>query len=84
MKTNYRDNYLVKYIAIRYPTSSCKNIHAALLQNGTNASAMTVSRRLRFEIGVESFKPVLKSRLTADMKSKHLRCNMKPRELNED
>lgn len=71
-KTSLRDDHLIKRIATRSPTSSCGKIRAAVLQTGTDISSMTVSRRLRFECGLKSYKPARKPRLTAVMKSKRL------------
>ena len=51
-KTSLRDDHLIKCIATRSPTSSCGKICSAVLQTGTDISSMTVSRRLRFECGL--------------------------------
>ena len=80
-KTILRDDHLIKRIATRSPTSSCGKIRAAVLQTGTDISSMTVSRRLKFECGLKSYKPACKPRLTAVMKSKHLPKYMKPGQL---
>lgn len=71
-ETIIRDNHLTKRNDTRYPTSSCKNILIALLRNGTDVSSITVSRHLRFQSDLKSFKLSRKSQLTAAMKNRHL------------
>ena len=71
-KTSPRDDLTIKRIAVRSPTSSLKKIRAALLGKGTDVHITTVSRRLRFNFGLKSYKPARKPRLTPLMKSKRL------------
>lgn len=45
-KTSTRVDQLMKPIATRSPTCSCKKTHVVLLQNGKTVNSMTVSRDL--------------------------------------
>ena len=67
-----RDDLMIKRIAVRSPKSSLKKNCAALLGKGTDVHITTVSRRLRFEFCLKSYKPARKPRLTSLMKSKRL------------
>lgn len=71
-KTTLRDNHLIRRIAVRSPTSSCKKIRSALLQKGTDVHRSTVSRRLTKEFGLQSHKPARKPLLTKTMKAKRV------------
>lgn len=52
----------MKQIVTERPGSSYKKIHAALLQNGTNGSSVTISSLLTFWFGLKSFVPDKKTR----------------------
>ena len=59
---------MMKRIATRSPSNSCKKIRVALLVKGTNVRHMTVSRRLSNELGLQLHKLDRKPRLTTGMK----------------
>ena len=71
-KTSIRDNYMMKHIATRSPSSSCKAIRAALLAIGRNVSLMIVLRYLSNELSLKSHKQSRKPRLITAMKFKCL------------
>ena len=56
MKTSTGDDRMIKQIAIRFPTSSFKDIHATLLRKGTDIHISKIFRRLRFQFGLKSYK----------------------------
>ena len=51
---------MMKRIAVCSPTSSLEKNRAALLGNGADVYIATVSRRLRFQFGLKSYKPARK------------------------
>lgn len=82
-KTTVRDDHLIRRIAVRSPTSSCKKIRSVLLQKGTDIHRSTVSRRLTTEFGLHSRKPARKPLLTKTMKAKRLAFAKKYAQWNE-
>ena len=62
----------MKHAVARYPTSFCKKIRFHLLLKGTNGGISTISRRLRKEFDLKSYKSANKLRLTSKMKKKRL------------
>ena len=62
IKTTPRDDHLIRRVAVRSPTSSCKKIRSALLLKGTDVHGTTIRRRLVNEFGIKSHKPAKKPR----------------------
>ena len=60
---------MMKCVATRSPTSSCRKKCTALLARGKNVSPVTVTRHMSNEFGAKSHKPASKPYLTS-MKSK--------------
>ena len=56
-KLSPRDNNLIRQIAVRSPTSSCKKMRAALLLKGIDVHRTAVSRRLVHDFNLKAFKP---------------------------
>ena len=71
-RTTPRDDHLIRRVAVRSPTSSCKKIRSTLLLKGTDVHRTTIGRRLVNEFGLKSHKPVEKPRLTEAMKAKRM------------
>ena len=63
---------MMKCIATRSPSISCKQIRAALLATATNVSRVTVSRCVSNQFGLKSNKPACEPRLTTSIKPKRL------------
>ena len=53
---NSRDECVIRKIAVRSPTSTCKEICSALLNKSTDISQMTISRHLGKESSIKSHK----------------------------
>ena len=71
-KTTVRDDHVMKRIVTRSPMGSVSKVRGALVERGVSVSRMTVSRRLSQELGLKSYKPARKPRLTPAMKAKQL------------
>ena len=71
-KTTPRDHHLIRRVAVRSPTSSCKKIRSTLLLKGTDVHRTTIGRRLVNEFGLKYHKPAKKPRLTEAMKAKRV------------
>lgn len=63
----------MKPIATQSPTSYCKKIMMLSFKMVPISVSMKVSRRLRFEFSLKSFRLACKPRLTAATKFKHLK-----------
>lgn len=70
--TTRREDGMIRRIALRSPSSSCRKIRADLLRSGTKVSMKTVSRRLVDDFGLKSRKPAAKPRLTPAMLKRRL------------
>ena len=71
-KTSHRVDNLIRQIAVRSPTSSCKKIGAALLLKSTNVCCTIASRRLVHDFNLKAFKPGKKPCLSPAIKAKRL------------
>ena len=83
-KTTPRDDHVIRRIAVRSPTSSCRKIRGELLSKGVSIHISTISRRLVKEFNLKSHKPARKPRLTAAMKIKRLQFAKKHEAWNEE
>ena len=70
-------NNLIWKIAVQFPTSSCKKIHAALLFKGTDVHHATVSRYLVHDFNLKAFKPAKKLCLSSAMLCGCLHMNVR-------
>ena len=69
-KTSQRDGRAIRQALMQFPTSSCREIRAKLLENGTKISISTVSRRLSKKSGLKFYKSAVEPRLTSARKQK--------------
>ena len=68
-KTSIRDHNLIRWIAVRSPSSLTKKLHAALLRKGTRVTQMTISWRLSRKFNLKSYKPARKPETHASHES---------------
>ena len=67
-KTTWRDDILIKRCVVKSPTCSAKKIRAEIGETGSRINRRTISRCLTNELGLNSWKPDRKLRLTPAMK----------------
>lgn len=70
--TTKRDDRVLKGLVQKDPTISLPELSCTLRNAGVIASTSTLSRRLRKEIGLKSYKPAKKPKLTPAMAKKRL------------
>lgn len=69
-KTTTHDVRIIKRYAQKFPTISLPKLSEMVKENGINVSTSTLSRRLSKEIGLKSYRPAKKPRITPAMAKK--------------